>query len=628
MNVKALLGEDGWLAANVLGFCFRKGQLRVAQGVEAVCNATISHLLAEAPTGTGKSYAYLYPLALWATEGDNRQAIVATAQIALQDQLADKDLPAVTEVLKERQLRWAVLKGVGNYVCRMKPTPPDAALRGWLASTSDGDISRAPDPTVAAALTVSSDECAGKGCPKHDECWHVAARERAAAAHIIVTNHALVMMDVKYFNQVLPSAEVMVLDEGHEVAEQAREHLGFELRPGALKRAIATAVNAIDDLQCEKWDEAAAAAEAAYDGVFESLRDEHVGKGEQFLGEVPDLPTATDALTAIGQLVFRVSLVMPEDPSTPEDKRQRALCQQADRRLKSIDSNLRTTMRSDAAYAFSFDGHMLKARLLDPSSTLDRGLFSKRRVVVTSATLTPDATKAGFDVFRREIGAPQNATPFVAQSPFDLAAKVRWTGGDLWPNGPWGTRDPVAYRERVYNPSTLQDLREFIRQLGGGVLVLLRRTKEIEWVRDGIADLGFKVYVQTESRREAVASFKSDTDSILIGVNSYWTGVDVPGMALRGVFVWTMPKPQIGPVELGLKRLWTPAQYAAWYEHRTDMVLRQGVGRLIRSETDCGVVHIADGRFWKQHARVRAVLGNPDRHHVTDAGRLLRSLAP
>jgi ATP-dependent DNA helicase DinG len=625
MNVKALLGEGGWLAANVDGFRYRYGQLRVAQGVEAVCNATISHLLAEAPTGTGKSFAYLYPLALWATEGEGRQAIVATAQIALQDQLADKDLPAVTAVLKERGLRWAVLKGVGNYVCNMKP--PELALHDWLASTTDGDISRAPDPTLAATLTVSSDECAGKGCPKHDECWYVRARERAASAHIVVTNHALVMMDVKYANQVLPPAEVMVLDEGHEVAEQAREHLGFELRPGALKRAIATAENAIDDLQCDAWDEAATDAETAYAGVFESLHEGYTGKGEQFLDDVPDLPTAQDVLGAVSVLLTRIAIVTPDDPDTAEEKRQRALCQQAQRRLTQIGDTLRIVMRSDASYAFSFDGRMLKARLLDPAGALDRGLFSKRRAVVTSATLTPDGTKAGFDVFRREIGAPLSATPFVAPTPFDLQGQMRWTGGDLWPNGSWGTRDGEAYRRNVYNPSTLQDLREFIRQLGGGVLVLLRRTQEIEWVREGIADMGFAVHTQTDNRREAVAAFKADADSILIGVNSYWTGVDVPGMALRGVFVWTLPKPQIGPVELGLKRLWTPTQYAAWYDHRTDMVLRQGVGRLIRSESDYGVIHVADGRFWKGHARVRKVLGDPKRNHVSEAARLLREVA-
>jgi ATP-dependent DNA helicase DinG len=250
-----IFGEHGALAAKFSGYQPRPGQVALARHVDAAI-ARVGHLLAEAPTGTGKSISYAVPAIYHATQ-NNKTAIIVTANIALQEQLVRKDLPLLAEILPWK-FRYALLKGKNNYLCNARfndgtigkldplDTDMNQQLIEWAENTLTGDMSELPFEPPArlwGRYSISSDDCTGKECEYYDACYSEAARAQAKEAHVVVTNYHLFFADMRVREitngqvSILPDYGVAILDEGHKAVDIARDFFGFRISEGSLRWA-------------------------------------------------------------------------------------------------------------------------------------------------------------------------------------------------------------------------------------------------------------------------------------------------------------------------------------------------------------------------------------------------------
>ncbi|WP_298326809.1 ATP-dependent DNA helicase [Haloactinopolyspora sp.] len=608
------------LAAAVasVGGAERPGQVAMAEAVRHAIDSG-EHLLVQAGTGTGKSLAYLVPALLHAHETDE-PVIVATATLALQAQLVDRDLPALVDAaggLLSRPPRWATLKGRANYAClhRVRDGAPDdqGALvsveqaatgplgqevlraREWAeeqaSSGGTGDRDRL-DPGVSdrawAQISVSSRECLGASrCPYGQECFAELARARAGEADVVVTNHALLAIDALEGVPVLPEHDVVVVDEGHELAARVTSVATADLWPGVIDRAATRVRSHVDDGDAEEL-------RTAGERLRTTLADAPLGR----LDELPEplrmaLVDVRDAARAV-QSGFA---------ATARDERS-ADAESARRAAKAmVDEIFATAERVSAGGEFDVvwtedrdrGGRVLRVAPLSVAGVLRERLFGTSTVVATSATLelggTFDAAAGSFGLLGE--GAPAWSALDVG-SPFDYGRQaILYVARDLPTPGRDGLR-----------PEAVDALVELISAAGGRSLGLFssRRAaiEAAEAVRAKLPDI--PVLCQGE---DVVASllrrFAADERTCLFGTLSLWQGVDVPGGSCQLVVIDRLPFPRPDePLSSARQRaversggngfMTVAANHAA-------LLLAQGAGRLIRRSSDRGVVAVLDPRL-------------------------------
>ena len=600
----------------------RQGQHRMAAAVAAAIDqpgGPIRHALVQAGTGTGKSVGYLVPAALHATRPDGGPVIIATATIALQRQLVERDLPRVGAALAPlvgRPISYAVLKGRNNYVCLQKlhgavPEDESAALfdaprsplgqqavavRAWALETDTGDRDEYPDdvdPRVWRGFSVGRRECVGESrCAFGEECFTVRRRRLAQEADIVVTNHAMLAIDALEGIPVLPEHDAVVIDEGHELVDRATAAVTGELSPAMLDKAVARSRRLLDPETLDRL-------QAALDAVDDALRlaaEEHAGPSR--LTALPRELVLT--LSGLRDACHQALAEVNADRSA-QDQDALALRQQAAAALDEVHDVAGALLAmgpQDVVWLDAGDGRAPTVRIapLSVAGLLRASLFDRAPVVLTSATLT---VGGGFDSVLASLGlGADDAITLDVGSPFDHARQgILYVARDL----PAPGRDGVAME-------ALDELAELIEAAGGRTLALFSSWRGVERAADYLrvrfgdrADLPLLVQRRGDAVGGLVERFAADPASSLLGTVSLWQGVDVPGESCILVVIDRIPFPRPDDPLLSARQQAVDeaggSGFRAVAVPRAGLLLAQGAGRLIRGAQDRGVVAVLDSRL-------------------------------
>ena len=605
----------------------RGGQIEMA---EAVANALTDrhHLLVQAGTGTGKSLAYLVPALV-----HGKRVLVATATLALQRQLVERDLPRVKEALEKelnREITFAVYKGVGNYLCLQKMNADEGTadsevlveisslekdarrLRDWAAKPGiSGDRDDAPevDRRVWLANSTSGRECVGADeCRFGSECFAVNAKAKAQTADIVVTNHTLLAIEIVDSHPILPERDAVILDEAHEFMDRTTQAVTEELASGRVSRAATMVRRHMPGKLADAFVKAAdgfAEAMDEYGMEYRTRNDE-----ERKLSELPDALAAPvrkikEAAEAVVAYINADSEIV--DPDSLADRA----------RVKGAVNEVKTTatkmMRMGDGQVLWYEPTFSTLYLapLAVSHVLRENLFTKTPVIATSATLTVGKS---FDPIARSLGIlsandeendsdkewsvdPSNAQMLDVGSPFDFANQgMLYLPRDI----PEPGRDGPS-------KEALVELGELIDAAGGRTLALFSSWRGVEMadehLRRVLAELPISIITQKrgDSVGALVEKFAEDPTSILLGTMSLWQGVDVPGPSCTLVAIDRIPFPRPDDPVMSARAAEADAAGGSGFMQvslpRAALLLAQGTGRLIRSIDDRGVVAILDSRI-------------------------------
>ncbi|WP_421119681.1 ATP-dependent DNA helicase [Aquihabitans daechungensis] len=570
----------------------------------AVAISDQRHLLAQAGTGTGKSWAYLVPAIL-----AGKRTVVATATKALQDQLAGKDLPFLQEHLG-REFEFAVLKGRSNYVCRQRlheisgdgqlaldglasrASPQEIAkLKVWSTSTVTGDraeLDVEPSPTAWSAVSVSAQECPGaRKCPAGDTCFAEVARRQAGEADVVVVNLHLLGLDLATEGAILPEHDLVVVDEAHQLEDIVSDTCGFELSAGRFQN-LARAVRAILDDPASVDDVEMSAT--ALSRVFA----DHVGRRLKGAGQ----PEINEQLVLARSRLDRVATALRKIPDDASDdvKNRKERAVQLTGHLQTDLSLATSVPATSVAWVEGPDSNpKLRVAPLDIADLLREKLWGAGPVVLTSATLPPGMSErlglAGDDHKAIDVG-----------SPFDYAHNgLLYCAAHL--------PDP---RDGGYEAALHEELLALITAAGGRTLGLFTSYRAMDAAVAALSDrLPGPLLSQRDMPKPAlVAAFTEDPATSLFATMGFWQGIDVPGPTLSLVTIDKLPFPRPDEPLLQARREQAKAEAFRTIDlPRTATMLAQGAGRLIRTQTDRGVVAVLDPRLAKAKSYRWTLLG-------------------
>jgi len=621
-SIDALAG-DGPLASRIPGFVARDAQQRLATAVADALDAR-GTLLAEAGTGTGKTFAYLVPLLL-----SGRKAIVSTGTRALQDQLYHRDLPRVRDALGTG-LKTALLKGRANYLCRYRLAQAQGEpgllkgsfssreqiaqfqrIVGWSGRTKAGDLAEIEalpeDSPLLPMVTSTADNCLGSECPLWSDCFVVQARQRAQSADLVVVNHHLLLADLALkqegFGEILPGAQAFVVDEAHQLPELAAQFFGEGLSARPLVELARDVLGECKDVPgalavvqapARDLEHATRALRAAMDGLPARGTQARALQSAAFDEGLHALASAVAALR---------DALAPLRDASPGFDACHARAQETVSRLarwhvrRDLDTGLDDEHGAGPDddvrwYELSPRGFRLQRTPLDVSGPLRAHREGSRAAwVFTSATLAVDDA---FDHIATRLGLDAPETLLVP-SPFD------------WPTQalcylPQRLPEPAS---RDYTACVVEALRPVLRASGGRAFVLFASHRALREAADLLRDDGWPLFVQGEAPRHLLLQrFRESGNGVLLGAASFREGVDVAGGALSVVVVDKLPfaAPDDPVFEARLEAIRRAGGNPFRDEQLPQAViaLKQGVGRLIRTEADRGVLVLCDPRLTRK----------------------------
>ena len=577
------------------------------------------HLLVQAGTGTGKSLGYLVPALARVGESD-QPIVVATATLALQAQIVNRDIPRLLQALEPRpesQAQVALLKGRNNYLCLHKleggyPEEEQDALfdmpsstsrvgeevvrlREWADRTETGDrdeLKPGVSDRAWAQVSVSAAECLGRRCPLVEECFSEMARSRAAEADIVITNHALLAINAFEGMKVLPEHETVIIDEAHELVDRVTGAVSGSLTVAMVRRA-ARGVKKHSKADSGALEMATGTLETALEGLPEGLLNGLDGRLLTALSAVNDAARAALSDTKPDGQEADAGLQMARSRvSEVHEVSNRILEASAEQDVLWVSrqggwENGRYVAASDT------DPATLNIAPLSVGLQLRDGLFADRTVILTSATLTVGDS---FDVAAGALGLQGEGAPrwtsIDVGSPFDYRKQgIIYVAGDLKPPG-FGVHE-----------GQLERLRELCEASEGGALGLFSSKRAAERAAEYMREHSdLNILLQGESSLKAlVEEFSEDVDSCLFGTMSLWQGVDVPGDSCRLVVMDRIPFPRpddpIAQARTESVNRHRGNGFMAVSAHHAAIRMAQGAGRLIRSVNDRGVVAVLDSRL-------------------------------
>jgi ATP-dependent DNA helicase DinG len=603
-DIGALLGADGPFARELPNFAPRLAQQAMARAVaDAIANRDT--LVAEAGTGTGKTYAYLVPALL-----SGERVIVSTGTKALQDQLYFRDLPRVRSVLGAR-LKTALLKGRANYLClyRLDQTVREgatfehaeaaqlAAIRAWSARTRAGDrmeLAEVPEESpLWPRVTSTAENCLGAECPFFDDCHVIKARREAQEADLVVVNHHLLFADLALkqegFGEILPGAAAFILDEAHQVPELAGQFFSQSVSARQLADLAADALR-----ECNGVTGAIGLLLEPAEALQNALRRLRLameplparGPFQQLDGAA----AVREGLEELGDLLAALT-----DLLASQAERSRGLAN-AHERAAALAERLDRIVDGHAGaqdvrwYELFPRGFALHATPLDLAAPL-RAMREHTHAawIHTSATLS---VAGSFDHFARQLGLDEPQT-LNLESPFDYATQALCYL-------PAGLPDPNA---RDHTERVIEAALPVLEASHGRAFLLFTSHRALRRAAELLADrVPWPLFVQGSApRHQLLEEFRASGHGVLLGAASFWEGVDVAGEALSVVVIDKLPfaAPDDPVLQARLDALEQSGinPFMGWQVPAAAIALKQGAGRLIRDVHDRGVLMLCDPRL-------------------------------
>ncbi|MFI1962575.1 ATP-dependent DNA helicase [Streptomyces pathocidini] len=641
-------------AVTSVGGTERPGQVAMAEAVaEAVDDGT--HLLVQAGTGTGKSLGYLVPAL-----AHGERVVVATATLALQRQLVERDLPRTVEALHpllRRRPEFAMLKGRSNYLCLHRlhegvpqeeedglfdvfesATPTSKLgkdllrMRDWADETETGDrddLTPGVSDRAWGQVSVTSRECLGASkCAYGMECFAEAARERAKLAEVVVTNHALLAIDAIEGAPVLPGHEVLVIDEAHELVSRVTGAATGELTPGSVNRAVRRSAKLVDEKAADGLQTAAE--------TFERLMELALpGR----LEEIPeDLAYALMSLRDASRTVI-TALGNTRDKSVQDEDAVRKQATAAIENVHTVAERIVAGSEYDVVWYERHDrfGASLRVAPMSVSGLLREKLFTERSVVLTSATL-----KLGgdFNGVAASLGlSPEQKTAEPGPAEADADSPL-WKGLDV--GSPFNYRKQgILYVARhLAQPGRegsradmLDELAELVEAAGGRTLGLFSSMRGAQAAAETLRGrLDTPILLQgEETLGELIRAFSDDPRTCLFGTLSLWQGVDVPGASCQLVVMDRIPFPRPDDPLMSARQKAVEEGggngFMAVAATHAALLMAQGAGRLVRASGDRGVVAVLDPRLATARYGTFLRASMPDFWYTTDRNQARRSLA-
>ena len=614
-----VFGPDGLIAAAHPEYEYRPGQVEMARAVMRAFEEK-RHLIVEAGTGTGKTLAYLVP-AVAAALGGNGRVIVSTGTKNLQEQLMEKDIPFLQSVLP-KPFAATYMKGRNNYLClnRLARAQSAPVLEGldevdyfeevsqWSRETEIGDraeLSNLPESlSFWRHIDARSESCLGQKCPEYDACFITRMRNRAQEADIVVVNHHLFFADLSLRNgnygSVLPDYTAVILDEAHLVEEVASEYFGAHVSNYQID-------DLVRDLGMLTFEEAEVDQELTHsvarmsrfaDNFFMGFRD---GRGED--GRYPIIPgtfarrkAGEMEATPLGELYMALEGAIARTETTLDAIKEKTPdMENLVRRLREIRFELEFIVTgTDKKFVYWLErrnrGVFLRASPIDVAGLLQDKLFEEvPTVVLTSATLS---SGGNFSFIRDRLGL-DTADDLIASSSFDYENQAILYLPKQMP-------DP---RDRNWGSAAADEVIRILNATEGRAFVLSTSLAGMQSLFENVwAEIDYPCLVQgSASKGQLLKKFRETPNAVLFATSSFWQGVDVRGEQLSCVIIDKLPfAVPTDPIVAARQRSIEDSGGSSFYEYSVPqaiITLKQGLGRLIRSTTDRGVLAILDPRL-------------------------------
>lgn len=615
-EVEKIFGDSGLLSSTIPGYRSRQAQIEMAQAI-AQAIAGQKTLLAEAGTGTGKTFAYLIPALLW-----GGKVIVSTGTKNLQDQLYLRDIPTIKKVLKA-PVSVALLKGRANYLChfhlertlqngRLTSREDVGYLRDisrFIKTTSSGDkaeLARVPETApVWSLVTSTKDNCMGSECQYYQDCFVMKARKEAQQADVVVVNHHLFFADLALKDtgiaELLPSANTVIFDEAHQLPETATLFFGDSISTSQIlelcRDTLAEGLSHARD--GAEWAKVVAPVERAARDLRLSFPQDSIRLSLQQIAPSSEFFPHLEALKDTLNDLIKVLEKQAERAETIEQCRVRAIDLQAQLEdWRELDPNSKEAKGKPEcvlwveAYSVSLQLHRTPLSIAPIFNKQREGV--PRTWIFASATM---AVKNDFSHYVSQMGLwdePARTWP----SPFNYAEQ-----GILYV--PDGMPQPNS---REYTDAVVDAALPVIEAAGGRTFLLCTTNKAVKHCAERLKEeftqrgLSFPLFVQGDAgRTELLDRFRASGNGVLIGSQSFWEGVDVRGEALSLVVIDKLPfAPPDDPVLAARIEAMEKKGLNGFVHHQLPEAiinLKQGAGRLIRDETDRGVLMICDPRL-------------------------------
>jgi len=602
LELEDIFGEGGPLQRALQGFNVRRQQVHMAERVAAAL-ARREILTVEAGTGTGKTFAYLVPALL-----SGARVLVSTGTRTLQDQLYAKDLPLVGAAIG-RPAKVALLKGRTNYLCRHRLDQTSELarddmlerIRGWSRTTRSGDLAEvaglADSHPVWSQVTSTRDNCLGPRCPQFAGCHVALARRQALDADIVIVNHHLLLADLALkedgFGDLLGAADAIILDEAHQIPDLAAQFFGahvssrrIESLLDAVQVELARHGGLTPDVRAH-----VTSATRSVQSCMGQLYSVAAGSAGRLAWTDADAPVAA----AVADLTRAVEALAEGLRAAGEETSVGALGTRTGELAGSLE-RIAALGDLEGARSLEISGKRFALSLL-PFDIAARfqALIEAHPCswVFTSATLS---LGEDFTPFTGRLGLDGTATLKI-DSPFDYPRQsLLYLPAHMpLPTSP------------QFLPAVIEVALDLIAASRGGAFVLFTSHRALAaaaalWRGLGSASAGYRLLVQGEAPREhLLREFREDGSAVLLGTTSFWEGVDVKGSALRLVVIEKLPfaSPDDPLVRARVEHLEATGR-SAFREYQLPeaaLALKQGVGRLIRSEEDFGAVAICDPRL-------------------------------
>lgn len=632
LHVEEILGRNGLVARRHPKYERREGQIQMAAAVTKALDKRES-LIVEAGTGVGKSLAYLIPAIQ-----SGRKVVVSTASKALQGQLWDKDLVFLQETLPTK-FHAAILKGRSNYLClkrfdKAKSEPEfetEAEMEEWKAvarwakETATGDyaelVDLPPGNRLLQDLNASDDHCVGKKCPMYESCFHTQAKRRAADASIIIVNHSLFFVDLALRAQgmkFLPDYDAVIFDEAHEIENVAAESLGVEVSSYRIPYMLRD-ISKLDQQDGAVLVAAAAvsrADDAFWLGVAEGLQDgPRVLLGDMFSNGTDERWRHHDLDAALDKL----SKALSRMKDAPDDVEPLV------KRIAAIRADLDTIVKGgnqDWVYLRQRRGKgvFLLALPVDVSTMLRDRLFTQvETVILASATL---AAGNSFQFIRARLGLDK-AAELIAESPFDYGRQSLMYMPPKMP-------DP---KDAGYIQACADEIARIVRESRGRAFVLCTSNYAMRELRKLVEPkIDYPVMSQGDLPvPELVRKFREAGNAVLFAVATFWQGVDIQGDALSCVIIDKLPfDVHTDPLVAARQRHVEKKGGNSFNDYSVPSAIirvKQGLGRLIRSGSDRGVLSILDPRLTSKFYGKTFLRSLPKYRGTKDMGDVTRFFA-